>query len=290
MSTQIIGLAGKCIDVRGRQSSNGASIVLHELQGGLSQQWLLTPEGFIVSSLDTNKCLDIAGGVPNNGTPIILFDKHGGNNQRWRHEANGCLTSFLDNNKCIDVRGAVSDDGTPIILWEKNGGKNQQWRFEALNTPQTSTLPIIHEEKAKISTGRFMESKVTMYKNGYLQVESFTKSEQPFMGLRGWVTVSCINAKGELIYFTDLFNCTTRGGVLDPSCPSEGWDTFVQKLPDVVGQETVLLDITQKDNSMTDVRTQLKNMVQLALDTLQIIGPLADEMERLVKKYQSVAG
>ncbi len=125
----IVGLGGKCIDIKGAVNNNGTPIILYSRHGGLNQQWILTPDRFLVSPLDLNKCLGVKGLTPNNGTPIILWDKDGGPNQKWTHNSDGTFTCDLHPNRCIDVKGNIDKDGTELILWDKHGGANQKWRF-----------------------------------------------------------------------------------------------------------------------------------------------------------------
>lgn len=130
MAQAIIGLGNKCLDVQGGATQNGTPIILHSQHGGLNQQWELTPDGFIVSSLIANKCLDVYGGQAVNGTPIVLFDKHGGQNQKWSLTSDGYIVSALNTNMCLDVQGNVNANGTKIILWQKNNQPNQKWAFK----------------------------------------------------------------------------------------------------------------------------------------------------------------
>jgi hypothetical protein len=76
-----VGLAGKCLDVKGNSLANGTSVILWPCHGKANQQWKLL-DGLIVGL--AGKCLDVKGGGSANGTPLILWPCHGKANQRWQ--------------------------------------------------------------------------------------------------------------------------------------------------------------------------------------------------------------
>jgi hypothetical protein len=80
-AAEIVGLAGKCLDVSGGHAVNGAAVRMWECHNGPNQRWRVS-DGRIVGI--GGKCLDVAGGNSDDGTEVLLWDCHGGDNQRWR--------------------------------------------------------------------------------------------------------------------------------------------------------------------------------------------------------------
>ena len=119
----IVGLAGKCLDVRNGSSADGALVQISSCTGSAGQKWTVTP-GSTIKAL--NKCLDISGNSTANGARIQLWSCTGGGNQNWQANADGSLRN-PQSGKCVDVPGANSANGTLVNLWSCNGGANQKW-------------------------------------------------------------------------------------------------------------------------------------------------------------------
>lgn len=143
---EIRGFAGKCMDVQGASSSNGANIILWPCHGGANQKWRF----FSDHSIRTlgNKCLDIRGGSNNRGTALQLYDCTGGANQKWSLQSLGVLRN--DMGKCATVKGAQADDGTAIEIWDCESKLNQRWnlRGEIRETRKNYCLDVEGASKA----------------------------------------------------------------------------------------------------------------------------------------------
>jgi len=79
---EIVGLGGKCLDVKEAKAVNGAPVVLWDCHGKENQKWTACTSGEIVGL--GGKCLDVSGGQSNNGSSIVLWDCHGKDNQKWK--------------------------------------------------------------------------------------------------------------------------------------------------------------------------------------------------------------
>lgn len=118
--------SGKCMDVSGRSSANGAAVQQWDCHSGSNQQWTLPPAGTAGEvRVYGTMCLDAAGGWGNNGDAIIIWSCHGGANQQWTLTAAGELKGL--NGKCVDVAGWRGENGTRLQLWSCHGGSNQAW-------------------------------------------------------------------------------------------------------------------------------------------------------------------
>jgi glucose/arabinose dehydrogenase/PKD repeat protein len=118
----ITGAGGKCVDVNGASSADGAKIQQWTCNSGTNQQWTVT--GSTVRSL--GKCMDTAGGATADGTAVQLWTCNGATSQNWSVGANGSLVN-TKSNKCLDANGASTADGTQLIIWSCHGGTNQRW-------------------------------------------------------------------------------------------------------------------------------------------------------------------
>ena len=116
----IVGSSGKCVDVNGGSSADGAKVQLWTCNGGVNQRW--TVSGTTLRALD--KCLDASGTA--NGATVRLWSCTGGAGQNWTAGANGSLVN-QQSGKCLDANGGSSADGTQLILWTCHGGTNQRW-------------------------------------------------------------------------------------------------------------------------------------------------------------------
>lgn len=286
MAAQLItGLGGKCLDIRGGIDTSGTPIILFPIHGGNNQLWELLPSGEIISLLNPNKCLDIMGGNANDRTPIILWDRHGGQNQKWIYK-NGIIQSALDPNKCIDVQGGVDTNGTPIILFTKHGGANQKWNFvSSTPLPPQKIYPIMAENNQLVQDKRWMNSKSDLSANGYLHIETYSKTNKDHYGLRGGVTVTCYDVAENLIFFSQEFRITTRCGRWDPVCDSEGINQFYQPLPATIGRDTNRIAIHHTVNSFHDVMKTWANTCKLIAEGGKVAADTAQDIMKYVAPF-----
>ncbi|MER7205191.1 chitinase [Streptomyces sp. CB01635] len=119
----ITGLAGKCLDVAGASSANGAAVQLYDCNGTAAQQWTVGSDGTIRA---LGKCLDVTGNSTANGAKLQLWDCTGGSNQKWSVSAAGDIVN-QQADKCADVTGNTSTNGTPVQIWSCTGAANQKW-------------------------------------------------------------------------------------------------------------------------------------------------------------------
>ncbi|MDW8803955.1 lectin [Streptomyces scabiei] len=119
----IVGVAGKCLDVRDGSSADGAAVQISSCTGSARQQWAVA-SGSTVKAL--GKCLDVSGGSTADGARVVLWSCNGGVNQNWQAYPDGSLRNPRSG-KCLDVSGGGSSDGTLVHLWSCHGGANQKW-------------------------------------------------------------------------------------------------------------------------------------------------------------------
>jgi hypothetical protein len=90
--------SGKCLDVVGGSTADGANVQQYTPHGGGNQRWLLRPLGaapalpisplpwmyYAIVADHSGKCLDVADGSTADGANVQQYRYHGGRNQRWR--------------------------------------------------------------------------------------------------------------------------------------------------------------------------------------------------------------
>ncbi|MDG4827503.1 PQQ-dependent sugar dehydrogenase [Asanoa sp. WMMD1127] len=118
----VVGLANKCLDVRGGATADGTQVQLYTCNGSAAQTWTRT--GSTLRAL--GKCLDVSGGGTADGTKIQLWTCNGTAAQNWSAGANSSLVN-PSSGKCADVSGNNSADSTVVHLWTCNGAANQRW-------------------------------------------------------------------------------------------------------------------------------------------------------------------
>lgn len=121
----ITGLAGKCVDVAGASSADGAAVQLYTCNGTAAQQWSRPGDGTLRA---LGKCLDIKDRGTADGAQLQLWSCAGGANQQWTYTSGRDLVNPATG-KCVDVTGNTSADGTRLQLWTCTGAANQKWNL-----------------------------------------------------------------------------------------------------------------------------------------------------------------
>ncbi|GAA0397515.1 CAP domain-containing protein [Streptomyces luteireticuli] len=129
-SGQVVGLAGKCLDVRGGGRGNGTPVQLYGCNGTESQKWTYAEQPGQAGATMTafGKCLDVASSGTADGTPVQLWDCNGSGAQKWvRHQ--GDVLVNPQSGKCLDVPAANANDGTALQIYSCNYSAAQVWKF-----------------------------------------------------------------------------------------------------------------------------------------------------------------
>jgi surface antigen len=125
--SRITGQAsGRCLDVAGGSTANGADLQLYDCIDDPQQHWAFR-QGQLQVYGNYGKCLDAdsnAGGA--NGTRIQIFDCNASANQQWVAGMDGSLRSAASG-RCLDAVGAGTANGTHLQLWDCSGVDWQKW-------------------------------------------------------------------------------------------------------------------------------------------------------------------
>ncbi|SCL42144.1 Glucose/arabinose dehydrogenase, beta-propeller fold [Micromonospora pallida] len=119
----IVGLGGKCLDVRSAGTADGTQIQIYTCNGSAAQTWSVTPNGPVKA---LGKCLDVSGGGSADGTKIQLWTCNGSGAQNWSAQADGTVRN-PQSGKCLDVSNNSAVDGQAVHLWTCHTGANQKW-------------------------------------------------------------------------------------------------------------------------------------------------------------------
>jgi len=124
----IIGLAKRCIDVRGGASVQGADIIMNTCKGQPSQKWVYSAADKSLRSV--GKCLDIARNVRTSGTRVQLYTCNRTTAQTWeRRTSDGTIRSSKTPGLCLDVKGGSTANLTPLQVYRCNGTGAQKWKW-----------------------------------------------------------------------------------------------------------------------------------------------------------------
>jgi non-reducing end alpha-L-arabinofuranosidase len=129
------GQSGRCLDVSGAGTANGAPTQLWDCGGQSNQSWTYTSGKQLM--VYGNKCLDANGKGTTNGTTVIIWDCNGQTNQQWNINTDGTVTG-VQSGLCLDANANGTANGTTVQLWQCLGGANQKWSQSGTTTPPPS--------------------------------------------------------------------------------------------------------------------------------------------------------
>lgn len=123
---------GKCLDLEGRNTANGAIVHHWSCNGANTQRWWQDAQGRIHSQASPNRCIDVSGAGTSNGTKIVLWDCHSGANQVWLRGAGNSLRPAHAPNKAMDIKDAWwgAFDGQDAHLWDGQNSWGQNWSWQ----------------------------------------------------------------------------------------------------------------------------------------------------------------
>jgi hypothetical protein len=130
---------GKCLDVSGVGTSDGANVHIWTYGGSSNQKWKVTDvTGGGVYELTpqhaTSKRLDVSGVGNANGVNVQIWASNGGSGQRWRLLEQGSgifeLTPLCAPYRRLDVSGASTADGANVQIWQDANANQQRWKLQ----------------------------------------------------------------------------------------------------------------------------------------------------------------
>ncbi|MCY1142774.1 RICIN domain-containing protein [Actinoplanes sp. Pm04-4] len=136
--------SGKCIDVPGASTANGALLQQWGCTSGAGwQQFKLVAAGsnYLLQNVSSGKCIDVPGASTASGTQLQQWGcASGQTNQQWRLAASGTNTFQIinvGNGLCISDKDASTASGAAIIQETCSANSNKQWAFQAASNQRT---------------------------------------------------------------------------------------------------------------------------------------------------------
>lgn len=123
--------SGKCIDVAGASTADGAIVQQWACNGRANQQWRLRNLGgniHEVTAVHSNKCLEL----PDDNTPVQQRSCTHNDNQQWRMSSrgsNGFNFKSLSTGKCLVVGNGSTANGARLVPVGCVSGSAQEFRF-----------------------------------------------------------------------------------------------------------------------------------------------------------------
>ncbi|MFJ1753080.1 ricin-type beta-trefoil lectin domain protein [Kitasatospora sp. NPDC088134] len=124
---------GRCLDVNGGNTANGAAVQTWDCNASDPQKWTLADDGSLRAF---GKCLDVPNGSTADYVKLAIWDCNGGGNQKWELRPDGSLMN-ANSGKCLDAPDS-GGQGTQVTQHWCHGGPNQKWN--PANTGTTYTL------------------------------------------------------------------------------------------------------------------------------------------------------
>ena len=127
---------GRCLDIDGNSTANGALVELWDCNGVGGQKWVQQADGSLLNP-QSGRCLDSPNGATANGTQLRIWDCNGSAAQKF--SVNGGAPIAATAGKCVDVGG--DDNGgdlTAVQLWDcQSYAVDQHWYHKADNSLST---------------------------------------------------------------------------------------------------------------------------------------------------------
>ncbi|WP_329312661.1 ricin-type beta-trefoil lectin domain protein [Streptomyces sp. NBC_01262] len=115
--------SGRCIDVSGGSSSDGARLEIMDCTGAARQTWKFMTDGTVRAM---GKCMDVNGGSREDTAWIQLVTCNGTGAQQFVLNSSHDLVN-IQADKCVDVTDGATANGAYLQQWTCTGGQNQKW-------------------------------------------------------------------------------------------------------------------------------------------------------------------
>jgi hypothetical protein len=145
--------------------------------------------------------------------------------------------------------------------------------------------PVKASKKDTVKDHRYMESAATLYKNGKLVLETKSWSRKSLHGLKGQsVFIVCVDDKGNAIWASKAFKCTTVGGTKDVGTSPEHKDVHGEVFPEVIGKYTKSMDIFHDAGDISRNRqSQVDDIIEAGKAGGEIIKEIKDVIVESLK-------
>ena len=128
--------SGKCVDVDGGSTVDGANIQQWACHNGNNQRFKIEPVGsnFKLTAVHSGRVMDVQGGGIQDPANVQQWSYGNGLNQQWtlRYISSGVYELVaVHSGKCLAVASGSVSDGGNIIQWTCNSSQSQRFRLRA---------------------------------------------------------------------------------------------------------------------------------------------------------------
>jgi RHS repeat-associated protein len=128
-----LGLAGKCLDLAGADTTAGTAVQLYACNGSKAQKFRIEPASTTSDATSgalkiLGKCVMPKSGATASGTAVVVADCTGAANQKWTVVSSGHKLKYGTTSMCLDVPSSNSANGTDLQLYAcDTNGTAQSW-------------------------------------------------------------------------------------------------------------------------------------------------------------------
>ncbi|MGV9267589.1 RICIN domain-containing protein [Kitasatospora sp. NPDC003701] len=121
--------SGKCLEIWGDATHNGARAGQWDCNGSATQVWQIHLDGAWATIVNANsgRCLEIWGDSVDDGARAGQWDCNGSPTQQWLITATGELAN-RNSGKCLEIWGDATHNGATANQWQCNWSATQKWR------------------------------------------------------------------------------------------------------------------------------------------------------------------
>ncbi|WP_020555945.1 RICIN domain-containing protein [Embleya scabrispora] len=125
--------SGKCLEIRGDSTGDGAAASQWTCNGSATQNWYLSLSpgaSTRIVNANSGKCLEIRGDSTQDGAAANQWTCNGSATQNWRADLsvdNSWLLTNVNSAKCLEIWGDSIEDGAAADQWTCNGSATQNW-------------------------------------------------------------------------------------------------------------------------------------------------------------------
>ncbi|WP_420878151.1 endo-1,4-beta-xylanase [Sorangium cellulosum] len=168
----IVGVqSGKCVEVAGGSTADGAGVQIAACNGSARQQFRIESASggyYRIRNVGSDRCMDVASASTTDGARVQQYSCWTGENQQWSFAdvtGGAVRLTARHSGKSLDVYGRGTADGTAVIQWASNGGTNQQFRLTPVSSGGTGTGTGGGKFVGNITTGGQVRSDLARYWN-----------------------------------------------------------------------------------------------------------------------------
>lgn len=122
-SRRLVNGNGRCLDVYGSSTADGADLINYDCHTGNNQKW--TFAGMELVNRNSGSCIDVPGGNFVDGQDLQQYTCNDTAAQKWTFDP--ATRELKIAGKCLDLTSSNTADGTRLQVWTCNGSSAQKW-------------------------------------------------------------------------------------------------------------------------------------------------------------------